>query len=156
MLKIKLNHPNAQIPKQCSVKSAGYDLCSVDTTTIEPHKWKLIDTGISFTVPDKTYGRIAPRSGLAVKNGIDVHGGVIDADYTGPVKVILMNHSDVAFNVNIGDRIAQLIIEKIEMPQIEVVGSLNQTERGDNGFGSTSSSTSSSTSLQNNNTTTGN
>lgn len=80
---------------------------------------------------------IAPRSGLAWKHSIDVGAGVIDADYRGPVGVILFNHSDVDFEVKIGDRIAQLIIEKIIVPDVEEVDDLDSTVRGSGGFGST-------------------
>lgn len=79
----------------------------------------------------------APRSGLAWKHSIDVGAGVIDADYRGPVGVILFNHSDVDFEVKAGDRIAQLIIEKIVTPEVEEVDDLDATERGSGGFGST-------------------
>lgn len=79
----------------------------------------------------------APRSGLAWKHSIDVGAGVIDADYRGPVGVILFNHSDVDFEVNTGDRIAQLIIQKIVTPEVTEVESLDSTQRGEGGFGST-------------------
>jgi deoxyuridine 5'-triphosphate nucleotidohydrolase len=83
------------------------------------------------------YGRIAPRSGLASKFFIDVGAGVIDADYRGNVGVVLFNHSSVEFAISIGDRIAQLILEKIEVPEIECVERLTETNRGAGGFGST-------------------
>ena len=83
------------------------------------------------------YGRIAPRSGLAVRNAIHVGAGVVDADYRGEVKVLLFNHSDEAFEVKEGDRIAQMIIEKYTMTALEEVQDLSETERGAGGFGST-------------------
>ncbi|KAK2980663.1 hypothetical protein RJ640_011471 [Escallonia rubra] len=79
----------------------------------------------------------APRLGLASKHGIDVGAGVIDADYRGPVGVILFNHSDADFEVKVGDRIAQLIIQKIVTPEVTEVDDLDSTVRGINGFGST-------------------
>lgn len=82
-------------------------------------------------------GSVAPRSGLAWKHSIDVGAGVIDADYRGPVGVILFNHSDVDFEVKAGDRIAQLIIEKIMTPDVMEVEDLDSTVRGEGGFGST-------------------
>jgi dUTP pyrophosphatase len=82
-------------------------------------------------------GRVAPRSGLAHKHGIDTLAGVIDADYRGPVGVILANLSDNDFEVKVGDRIAQLIVEKIVMPEIVVVQKLEESVRGAGGFGST-------------------
>jgi dUTP pyrophosphatase len=89
-----------------------------------------------MTVPRGTYGRIAPRSGLAVK-GIDVGAGVVDRDYVGLVKVLLINNSAAAFAVNTGDRIAQLVLEQIATPPAIVVSKLDHTTRSDGGFGST-------------------
>jgi dUTP pyrophosphatase len=89
------------------------------------------------SVPPGTYGRIAPRSGLALKYFIDVGAGVVDSDYRGPLKVVLFNHGEVPFIVKIGDRIAQLICEKIEYPELREVVSLKDTLRGNGGFGST-------------------
>lgn len=84
-----------------------------------------------------TGGLVAPRSGLAWKHSIDVGAGVIDADYRGPIGVILFNHSDVDFEVKPGDRIAQVIIERIMTPEVVEVLDLDSTVRGDGGFGST-------------------
>jgi len=97
----------------------------------------LVKTDLSIAVPAGTYGRVAPRSGLAWKHSIDVGAGVIDADYRGNVGVILFNHSDKDFKVEIGDRIAQLIIERIELPHVQEVDELDDTIRGGGGFGST-------------------
>jgi len=130
------NHDDAIIPKRGSKQAAGYDLYTIDEGRLMPKQTRLFDTGISFTVPEGTYGRIAPRSGLS-KKGILVNAGVVDRDYTGPVKVMLHNLSDEMYQVKKNDRIAQLIIEKIATPIIEEVGSLEETDRGDGGFGST-------------------
>jgi dUTP pyrophosphatase len=130
------NHDDAIIPKRGSEQAAGYDLYTIDEGRLMPKQTHLFDTGISFTVPEGTYGRIAPRSGLS-KKGILVNAGVVDRDYTGPVKVMLHNLSDEMYQVKKNDRIAQLIIEKIATPIIEEVGSLEETDRGDGGFGST-------------------
>ena len=81
----------------------------------------LVGTGLAFAIPVGNYGRLAPRSGLAVKNSLHVGAGVIDADYRGEVKVLLFNFSDVDFQVNEGDRIAQIIIEKYTLTQIAEV-----------------------------------
>jgi len=88
-------------------------------------------------IPTSHYGRIAPRSGLAVKNFIDVGAGVIDADYRGEVKVLLFNFSETDFEIKVGDKIAQLIIEKYEKTELVQVDDLDETERGSGGFGST-------------------
>jgi dUTP pyrophosphatase len=124
-------------PTRGSPDSAGYDLYSSQNCVIKARDRATISTGIEIQCPSETYGRIAPRSGLAVKNGIATGAGVIDCDYRGIVKVLLFNHSDEDFEINIGDRIAQLIFEKIVHPTIETVTILDITERGDGGFGST-------------------
>jgi len=97
----------------------------------------LIDTQLSVAVPLGTYGRVAPRSGLASKFMIDTGAGVIDADYRGVLFVLLFNHSEVDFTVEEGDRVAQLVIEKIETPSVVEVDDLEATLRGENGSGST-------------------
>jgi dUTP pyrophosphatase len=97
----------------------------------------MVSTGIAIGIPNGTYGRVAPRSGLAAKHGIDVGAGVIDPDYTGEVKVILFNNSDNDFEIKKGDRIAQLILEKVLTPEIKELGELAKTLRGEGGFGST-------------------
>jgi len=86
---------------------------SAQNTAIPAHGRALVDTDISIAVPAGTYGRIAPRSGLAVKNFIDVGAGVIDADYRGQLKILLFNHADADFEVKEGDRVAQLILERV-------------------------------------------
>ena len=136
-LLVKKLDPNAVLPERKSDGAAGYDICCLDKrVVIPPNSQKLISTGLSFTVPDGTYGQLASRSGLSVK-GVTVGAGVIDRDYTGEVKVLLFNHSSDKVYINEKDRIAQLIIKKIELPVVEEVDSLETTIRGDNGFGST-------------------
>lgn len=136
MLQIKLNFDDAKVPERGSAESAGYDLYSYETIRILPGQTQLYDTGISFKVPVGTYGRIAPRSGMS-KKGLMVNAGVIDRDYTGPVKIMLHNLSSDAYTVNKNDRIAQLILEKIKTPAISIVDNLDDTQRGSGGFGST-------------------
>ena len=136
LLQIKFNAEDAIMPKRGSPDAAGYDLYSNESGRILPGHTRLYDTGISFKVPIGTYGRIAPRSGLS-KKGIMVNAGVIDRDYTGPVKIMLHNLSQFTYIVNKDDRIAQLILEKIETPEMILVDSLEDTERGSGGFGST-------------------
>lgn len=106
-------------------------------TTISPKGKTLVATDISLAIPEGHYGRVAPRSGLAHKHFIDVGAGVIDADYRGPLGVILFNFGDVEFVIKKGDRIAQLILEKISILPVEDVEELDETNRGAGGFGST-------------------
>ncbi|KAH0946519.1 hypothetical protein HN011_006546 [Eciton burchellii] len=124
-------------PVKGSEYAAGYDLRSAYKYVISAHGKELVKTDLQIEVPPGTYGRVAPRSGLAWKNHIDVGAGVIDADYRGNLGVVLFNHSNVDFEIAPGDRIAQLICEKITYAKIEEVESLNDTNRGTKGFGST-------------------
>lgn len=126
---------NAIIPTKQTAMSAGYDLYSAYDYIIPAQGKNVIKTDLQICVPYGTYGRIAPRSSLAWHNYIHVGAGVIDYDYRGNVFVVLFNHSDKEFIVKAGERIAQLICEKIVYPNIQEVTSLNITERNQKGFG---------------------
>jgi dUTP pyrophosphatase len=129
---------DAIIPTRGSDRSVGYDLYSVVDTVVPCQAGNaLVATGLAITLPPGCYGRVAPRSGLAVKHCINVGAGVIDPDYTGEVKVVLFNHGDKDFEVKKGDRIAQLVLERCETPPIEEINIVEDTERGSGGFGST-------------------
>jgi len=136
-LYVKFNHKDAIMPFRATKESAGVDLFSCENGNIEPHSKKMIDIGLSVKIPEGYYGRIAPRSGLAVRHSIDVGAGVIDSDYRGNINVILFNHGDERFKYNKGDKLAQLIIEKIALVEPVSIEYLDYTERGINGFGST-------------------
>ena len=128
---------DALLPTRGSVGAVGYDLYSNCDGVIPSSERMLVSTGIAVVLPKGVYGRVAPRSGLAVKHGIQVGAGVIDPDYTGEVKVVLFNHGEKDFEVKKGDRIAQLVLEKCETPLIEEINIVEDTERGSGGFGST-------------------
>ncbi|XP_070536022.1 deoxyuridine 5'-triphosphate nucleotidohydrolase, mitochondrial-like [Ptychodera flava] len=128
---------NAFTPTRGSKLAAGYDLRSAYDYVIPPKAKLLAKTDIQIALPDGCYGRVAPRSGLAVKHFIDVGAGVIDQDYRGNVGVVMFNFGDKEFEIQKGDRIAQLICEKIYMPELEELEKLEDTERGSGGFGST-------------------
>ena len=135
---VKKLYEKALLPVAGSAHAAGYDLHAVEDAVVPARGKALIGTGLAFAIPVGNYGRIAPRSGLAVKHSIDVGAGVIDADYRGEVKVLLFNLSDKDFEVKAHDRIAQLIIEKYTPTElVEVQGELEETARGLGGFGST-------------------
>jgi dUTP pyrophosphatase len=137
-MEVKLLNSLAKLPRRASAGAAGYDITSTEHVTIYPGTRGLVSTGVSVKLPPGVYGRIAPRSGLAVKNGIQVGAGVIDADYRGEIKVLLFNHSsDHLFEVSPGDRIAQLICERCELPDVIQTDELDETERGEGKFGST-------------------
>lgn len=137
MLHIMKLSATATLPQRSSPKAAGYDLSAAENIIVPAQGKAVVKTDLAIACPSGTYGRIAPRSGLAVKHFIDVGAGVIDEDYRGNIGVVLFNHSNENFNVKIGDRIAQLIIEVILTPEIITVDELSNTIRGDNGYGST-------------------
>ncbi|NWR40879.1 DUT protein, partial [Regulus satrapa] len=128
---------NAFAPSRGSARAAGYDLYSAYDCVIPPMEKAVVKTDIQIALPSGCYGRVAPRSGLAAKHFIDVGAGVIDEDYRGNVGVVLFNFGKETFEVKKGDRIAQLICERIYYPELEEVEALDDTERGEGGFGST-------------------
>ena len=128
---------HAILPQRGSTHAAGYDLSSAENTVIPARGKGIVKTDLAIAVPPGTYGRVAPRSGLAWKKHIDVGAGVIDEDYRGNVGVVLFNHGAEDLKVERGDRVAQLILEQIVTPQVVEVQTLADTERGAGGFGST-------------------
>ena len=136
VVNVMLTHPKARVPIR-SGRAAGYDVHAVEDVTIEPGGRALLPTGLRFEVPSGHYMRVAPRSGLALKHGVHAGAGVIDEDYRGEVKVLLFNHGDANFSASAGDRIAQLIFERISTPALAAVARLDDTARGEGGFGST-------------------
>lgn len=148
-LEVQLVYPDAKIPTRTHTNDAGYDLYAYNGIVISPHETVLIETGICIAVPNGTYGRIAPRSGLSTK-GILVNAGVVDEGFRGMVKVVLHNMRQEAYEVKKDDRIAQLVIEVIMTPPVSIVDKLRDTKnfqkiddvsktfttRGDSGFGS--------------------
>lgn len=136
-LHVKLLNENARLPTRGSDEAAGYDLYATETYTIVPGDRACVATGIALGLPHGCYGRVAPRSGLAVKYGIQVGAGVVDADYTGEIKAVLFNHGHDTFEVKPGDRIAQLVLERYRNVDVYQVETLDDTDRGDGGFGST-------------------
>lgn len=137
VMQVKKLSENAILPVRGSEHAAGFDLASAYEATVPAGRQALIKTDLSIAIPPNTYARIAPRSGLAVKKMIDVGAGVVDYDYRGPVGVVLFNHGTEDFKVNKGDRVAQLILERICMAELEEVTELSETIRGSGGFGST-------------------
>jgi len=139
-IQVRLLDPQARLPTRGSGKAAGHDLYANEAKTISARGQEVVTTGISIKPPEGTYGRIAPRSGMAVKYQIAVNAGVIDSDYTGEIKVVLANMSDQDYQIQKGDRIAQLITEKIVQSNCYQVTKLEETNRGQKGFGSTGTS----------------
>lgn len=129
--------PTATTPTRGSAFAAGYDMYASADTTIQAKNKALVSTSLAIAVPPGTYGRVAPRSGLASKHFLDIGAGVIDADYRGEVKVLMFNFSDVDYQVKQGERIAQLVLERIVTPEVVEVDTLEASVRGAGGFGST-------------------
>lgn len=137
MLQVQKLSETAVVPTRGTTESAGLDLYAAHATSVPAHGKALVKTDLAVAIPFGHYGRIAPRSSLAWKHHIDVGAGVIDSDYRGNVGVVLFNHSDVDVDINLHDRVAQLIIEKVAMLEVTEVKDLQETQRGDGGFGST-------------------
>ena len=130
-------HPDATLPTQGAPFDAGYDLTSVEPKKIPPMGRTVVPTGISMEIPEGFYGRVAPRSGLAVKKGIDVLAGVIDSGYRNEIGVVLINLGGSLVTLPAGTRIAQIIIEKCHEIEWNDVEELAGSNRGQRGFGST-------------------
>lgn len=135
----KLNE-RAVTPEYQTEGSAGFDLHSTESLTIEPNSSALVGTGLAFETPKGYEIQIRPRSGLALKNSITVLNspGTIDSDYRGEIKVILINHGSNPFSIEAGDRVAQAVINRYEtVKEFLEVNELSATERASKGFGST-------------------
>ena len=135
------NYEGLELPAYETAQSAGMDLRAAVTedVTIPPGEWRLIPVGIAIALPAGFEAQVRPRSGLAAKHGISCVNtpGTIDSDYRGELKVNLINHGKVDFNVKRGDRIAQMIIAPVTQAVWQVAETLDETERGTGGFGST-------------------
>ncbi|MCX6824936.1 MAG: dUTP diphosphatase [candidate division SR1 bacterium] len=127
----------AKVPSQATFSDAGYDLYATENCIIKAGERKLCKTNIATAIPHGYYGRVAPRSGLAYKYGIDVLAGVIDSGYRGDIGVILINFGTEDFSVNEGDKIAQFIIEKCHYVEWKEVSELPESQRGEGARGST-------------------
>jgi dUTP pyrophosphatase len=136
-LRFKQLDPRAVLPKRGSASAAGLDVCSIEDLEIEARQRVMAKTGLAVAIPQGFYGRVAPRSGLAAKNGLDVLAGVIDSDYRGEVCCLLYNTGDETINLPAGSKICQLIVEQIITPEAEWATDLDETARGAGGFGST-------------------
>ena len=137
VLQVKRLTENAILPVRGSPLAAGFDLHSAYDVVIPARGKGIAKTDIAMAIPTTCYGRIAPRSGLAWKKHIDVGAGVIDADYRGNVGVVLFNHGEEDLEIKRGDRIAQLVLERVSLAPLVEVAELSDTVRGEGGFGST-------------------
>jgi len=138
-LRFKKVHPDAVLPSYAHPSDAGMDVRSVADLTIAPGKRALVPTGLVMLLPPMYEAQVRPRSGLALKSGITVLNtpGTIDSGYRGEVGVILMNLGESDFIVKKGDKIAQIVIAPVTQPEIVETDSIDETDRGSGGFGST-------------------
>jgi dUTP pyrophosphatase len=137
-IEVKLLHPEARLPARAHPGDAGADLCSVEEMRIPPGERRDVGTGLSLAIPVGFAGFVQPRSGLAFKHGIMVVNspGLIDAGYRGEVRVSLYNSGSESFLINVGERIAQLVVQRVEEPAFIESAVLADTARGEGGFGS--------------------
>jgi dUTP pyrophosphatase len=142
-LQVRLLHPRAQPPARTRPGDAGYDLRCVEAFTLWPHERATVATGVAVALPQETAGLVVPRSGLAARHGISVVNGpgLIDPNYRGEIRVVLVNLGDTKFEAAQGDRIAQLVLVPYVVPQAAVVDELpaSPDDRGESGFGSSGS-----------------
>jgi dUTP pyrophosphatase len=137
-LEIRLLNPDAVPPSRSRSGDAGYDLRATERVSVPQDGRRLVGTGVAVALPEGVAGLVTPRSGLAVEHGLTLLNapGLIDPNYRGEIKVILHNTSERRYTVEIGDRIAQLLLVPYWAPELEVVQALPETERGAGGFGS--------------------
>jgi len=136
IIKVKKLADSATLPTRANESDAGWDLYASESLSIPPNGRTLVGTSVSLAISSGSVGLIWPRSGLAVKHGIDVFAGVIDAGYRGEIKVCLFNSSDKTVEIMEGDRIAQLLVQKINNVIFKESNNLSNTVRGEGGFGS--------------------
>ena len=136
-VKVKKLKPNAILPKYAHDGDAAMDLFSTEDYVIGPGKRQLVSTGIAMEFPAGYFASIRDRSGLALKKGITILGGVIEYTYRGEYGVVVLNTGDENFIINAGDRIAQVLIQPVATANIEEVKELSETKRGDGAWGST-------------------
>lgn len=136
-LRVKKIVPEAKLPTRAKEGDAGLDLYSVESCVIAPMERRAVRTGIAMEIPMGQVGLIWDKSGLAAKKGLKTMGGVIDAGYRGEIQVVLANLGNETHAVVEGEKVAQLLVQKVELLPVEEVSDLSDSERGDGGFGST-------------------
>jgi len=129
--------PGGALPEYASPGCAGADLRASEAVVLPPGARAAVATGLQMQIPPGHVGLVWPRSGLAVRHGIDTLAGVIDSDYRGEVKVVVVNHGEEPFAIARGDRVAQLLLQRVERAAFTANTSLDDTSRGQGGFGST-------------------
>ncbi len=136
-IKIKRLTSTAKLPRYAKVSDAGMDIYADETYTLQPGERRGISTGISFELPQGYVALVWDKSGVAFKAGLKTMGGVVDAGYRGEIKIIIHNLSKEAYHIEQGKKIAQILIQKVEQPEIIEATELSESDRGTGGFGST-------------------
>ena len=134
-LKVKLDR-GATMPTRAHATDAGLDLYAAEDVNIWPQSWQAVETGVHVAIPEGYVGLLTSKSGLMRSKGLTCRG-TIDAGYTGTIQAVLFNHSDVHIRIPKGNKVTQLVILPIITPEVELVDYLDETERGNGGFGST-------------------
>ncbi len=136
-IKIKKLNSDAIVPKYAKPGDAGMDFYANETVTLAPGERKVVPTGIAMAIPSCYVGLIWDKSGLASKHGLKTMAGVIDSGYRGEIKILVHNLSDTSYIVKKGNKVAQMLIQPVTQREVQEVTNLDETERGDGGFGST-------------------
>lgn len=136
-IKVKKLNPEAKNPVYSHPGDAGMDLFSTERVVLRPNERASCPTGIAMEISEGYVGLIWDKSGIALNHGIKTMAGVIDSGYRGEIKIVLANMSNQVYTINVGDKIAQILVQKIENPEIEISEELSDTARGERGFGST-------------------
>ena len=138
-VKVKLEHENAKVPTRATEHSNGYDIYAAEPARIAPGQRVAVATGVKLEIPEGYVGMACPRSGRAIKDGLTLINppGIIDSDYRGEVKALLINHSQAPIYIQIGERVMQMVFVKTEEIDFEEVTELSDTQRGTGGLGHT-------------------
>ncbi len=136
-IQVQKLHKEAKTPEFAHSDDAGMDLCGVEEVTIAPGEHKTIPTGLALAIPEGYAGLIWDKSGNAIKRGLKVLGGVVDAGYRGEIQIGIINHGKEAHTFGVGDKVAQMLLQEVSQANFEEVETLDETERGEGGFGST-------------------
>ena len=136
-VKYKLLSSNAKLPTRATPGSAGYDLYAAENKIIPAGQRTLLTTDLALEMPSTIYAKICALSGLSLRSNIDIAAGLIDSDYVGVLGCVVVNNGDKAFEINIGNKVAQVVFSKLEQIRFEKTNELAATARGGHGFGST-------------------
>lgn len=136
IIKVKKLKANAILPQMMRAGDAAFDLSACEDVLLKSGKTKIIPTGLALEIPVGFVGNIRDRSGMSAKHALHTLAGIIDSNYRGEIGIVMTNLSQVDYQIKVGDRVAQMLIQKIEIADFEEVAELSDTNRGENGFNS--------------------